>query len=328
MRTPSPPPTTDPRPTARTMLHGFIRLSPFAPEGKKDSFPHLEFEDHRHGFLASAVLLALEAGAKKAVNGSHCAGSGKGKKNKLRTTSATTRPPRRTPRSAAGAAGETEHSGEPDCGPGLLQRLVRHGLRPRKAATIRLPHPRPPPRLERRPGGMAAPPLRPRPPRHDPTGRDRRRDRTGDSSGRRRVRRRLPGPRSRLTMICQRPRTGTLSAVKCRTPRSAAGAAERTAHLKKASCGPGLLQRLVRHGLRPNKAATTGLPHHGPRRDCTPAGQCRRAAEPPRAMAAPRRRGRSGAPPAAAASDGANGPPLCSADNYMSATESQSLVGV
>ena len=46
----------------------------------------------------------------------------------------------------------------------------------------------------------------------------------------------------------------------------------------------------------PNKAATTGLPHHGPRRDCTPAGQCRRAAEPPRATAAPRRRGRSGAP--------------------------------
>ena len=112
------------------------------------------------------------------------------------------------------------------------------------------------------------------------------------------------------------------------TPLSSRGRGA-TAHLGKPDCGPGLLQRLVRHGLRPNKAATTGLPHHGPSRDRT----LRRAArphhpsDPAAATGTPRRRGRSGAALRLPPPTTPTARPPSSTDNHMSATESQNPVG-
>ena len=127
-----------------------------------------------------------------------------------------------TPLSSRGR-GATEHPREANCGPGLLQRMVRHGLRPDKAAKTRLPHHAP-----RRDGIPARPRRRAIPPHA--TAWPWRRGGSGAPSGRRRFRRRQPpGPPPLLTTTCQRPKTRILSALECRTPRSAAGAWARDA---------------------------------------------------------------------------------------------------
>ena len=155
---------------------------------------------------------------------------------------------------------------KPNGGPGLLQRMVRHGSRRTKP---------------RRPDYRISAPLRDStpaagaaPPPSTPTG--------GQRTRRRRPQRREPGRRRReprprptaprdgdndMSAACWTPPRRGLSA---EHPAQQPGPRERENTARKPNCGPGLLQRMVRHGSRPNKAATTNLPHHRPRRDRTP----------------------------------------------------------
>ena len=117
-----------------------------------------------------------------------------------------------------------------------------------------------------------------------------------------------------------------MSAVKCRTPRSAAGAAERENTAESLTAAPVCCSGLVRHGLRPNKAATIRLPHHAPPPRPHPgrAAERRPPLRPPPGKRPQQLCLRILSPPPTTP----NALASFQTDNYLSATEDQSLVGV
>ena len=106
-----------------------------------------------------------------------------------------------TTRSVAGAAEQRPHSGKPTCGPGLLQRLVRHGSPPQNrnhGFRPAVPHDTPRPRRSRFPYEATEPP--PNRGRRRPHSTNRR-----ERPGRHRFpRRQTAGPRSSRTPIGDR----------------------------------------------------------------------------------------------------------------------------